>query len=459
MGMKKKRFLIFVVLFLLFTLGFSIKEAESQGTVCCLDADKFCLTVPDGECDLFYPDPIINCENTECEMDGCCLVDCNPMEMRQCGYGNQWVLGDIDCENEYCEIGCCVYTVQDDICTDCCISDVREVECTDLPGGMVASEFHANVLGEDCYGICNRTLFYGNVTGTVFVQGTVTAGITVELDNTTSITDNNGNFSFTDVYAGQRILRATHAGYEPLREEIEVTEFETVYVRLDFLEEADYSPVEGNVTDSVTGLLMKDVVVTLFKDDFVRTAITGDDGSYVIGEVPLNTYTLTGTKPGYHDAEIFPFTITETGVTKIGNLQLDPYLTDCGDGEWDPGEDCGDGPNPGNPDSWPMQCDMYCVNCKCPRTCTDWTGSCAVYEFHCAGDYIEFDWLPHPEDVCTQLDQDYAPGSNAGCCDVIAKTSPDCDEVIRETSQQELQVILEEESCRPCPVWRRHVHL
>jgi protocatechuate 3,4-dioxygenase beta subunit len=162
-------------------------------------------------------------------------------------------------------------------------------------------------------------------------------------------TDADGHYTIDELPVGDYWVMCGFMGYVLAHAQASIAEGETT--TLDFaLEPLTFGVVEGQVTDAVTGLPIAGAHVMMFRSwgdgpggDGERVwlhAITGDDGTYRIDNVPSGDYNLKATAYGYFPSEPVPVTIADGAPIEV-NVELEPLafgslegtITDSATGE------------------------------------------------------------------------------------------------------------------------------
>ena len=144
------------------------------------------------------------------------------------------------------------------------------------------------------------------------------------------MTGEDGTYTFDDVRAGTYMLECGMEGYIPMEYPDPVMVNGDDITGIDFaLQELVFGSISGTVTDAGTGdpLAGVHVVAEMVGDHhFHHDATTGDDGTYMIDELPPGDYTVHA---GMHDyySQDYPDTLTINGDDFTGiDFALEPFV-------------------------------------------------------------------------------------------------------------------------------------
>jgi hypothetical protein len=164
----------------------------------------------------------------------------------------------------------------------------------------------------------------GNIAGTVTdsSSGNPIQGATVTADTGESdTTDANGDYTLSNVSAGDRTVTASAAGYVTQQQQTTVPSdgIATLNFALDPEQTGGTGTIKGTLTDANTGARLGGVLVTT---DTGQAATTNNGGKYTIQNVPEGNRTVTASKSGYVTQQQ-PATVT-AGQTTTVNFALVP---------------------------------------------------------------------------------------------------------------------------------------
>lgn len=143
-------------------------------------------------------------------------------------------------------------------------------------------------------------------------------------------TEEYGIFIFDNVPVGNCVLNVYTGDYDDYSESIEVKVNEDKVVNVVFLFE-EPGVISGSVVDSLTELAISGATVTVILSggstySFDSSADTNESGEFVIGKLPVGTYTLNVFKEGYdeyNDTTPGGIAVTAGGVTDIDEIEID----------------------------------------------------------------------------------------------------------------------------------------
>jgi protocatechuate 3,4-dioxygenase beta subunit len=145
-------------------------------------------------------------------------------------------------------------------------------------------------------------------------------------------TDADGNYIIEELPVGDYLVMCGTLGYVLAHAETSIADGETT--TLDFaLDPMTFGVVEGLVTDAVSGLPIAGAHVMLFRswgdgpegdgDRAWLHAITGEEGTYRIENVPAGDYNARVMAYGYFPAEPIPVTVADGEPVEV-NFELEP---------------------------------------------------------------------------------------------------------------------------------------
>ncbi len=147
------------------------------------------------------------------------------------------------------------------------------------------------------------------VSGSVgIVGGGGLVGVQVELsgpENQMTTTNGQGVYVFNDVIEGNYTIDVSHTGYVPQSHNIVVAGSPVV---VDFLLEAG-TYVEGQVTELESSTPVHGATVMFNHNGEVYSTVSGADGSFELGVLPQQSYTITVEAPNY-ETNVFVDTLT-----------------------------------------------------------------------------------------------------------------------------------------------------
>jgi len=140
---------------------------------------------------------------------------------------------------------------------------------------------------------------------------------------TQNVTDQNGNFVFSNVLPGDYVVRATATGYLTNSSSVTVTSGETCFVEIWLMPTGNIS---GVISDSDTGMAIEGAKVALI-DDVGRVLVVcaaGLNGSYVFQGVKPGNYTLKAYQRGYNSTispvEVKPYETSYLNFSLVSNM-------------------------------------------------------------------------------------------------------------------------------------------
>jgi len=152
-----------------------------------------------------------------------------------------------------------------------------------------------------------------------------------------AFTDADGNYVIDEIPVGDYMVKCGARGYLLAHGEASIAEGETT--TLDFeLEPRTFGAVEGTVNDAATGLPISGAHVMLLPSwlggfegsgdqdgggGFWLHAVTGEDGTYRIENVPARDYNAKALSYGYFPSDFVPVTVVD-GETAQADFELQP---------------------------------------------------------------------------------------------------------------------------------------
>ena len=131
--------------------------------------------------------------------------------------------------------------------------------------------------------------------------------------------DGDGNTYFNFTAGGDYTVTAYYTGYFGLPEAVSNT------ITITFTHGGS---INGTVSDASTGAALTGATVqALVNDNVIASAVTDDQGEYLIPEVPAGTYTLLARADGYLRSQVTGFVVTAEQAF-VQNFSLSPLLSE-----------------------------------------------------------------------------------------------------------------------------------
>lgn len=158
----------------------------------------------------------------------------------------------------------------------------------------------------------------GNITGKVSDSsgGNAIIGATVSDGTRTSLTDATGSFTLSNIPEGTCNVTAAATGYQSITATFSVVAGVTDKLDFSLTKTVTTGTITGKVTDKSSGFPIAQATVS----DGTRTSLTGEDGSYILNDVPSGTYNVTASATGYEGISII--TLVTAGSTTSVNFAL-----------------------------------------------------------------------------------------------------------------------------------------
>jgi len=134
----------------------------------------------------------------------------------------------------------------------------------------------------------------GTVFGNVTDADTKAAisGVTIKIDNKTTQTDENGNYTITGIQPGNYNLTATKDLYLPYSTSVQILAGTSTSINISLM---SIGQVRGKITDTTTGAGIQNASITIGG----QTSYTNSSGDYYIVNILPGTYSITVSKSGY----------------------------------------------------------------------------------------------------------------------------------------------------------------
>ena len=133
-----------------------------------------------------------------------------------------------------------------------------------------------------------------------------------------------GTFSLDNVPAGSYTLNVYAEGFDNYSQSIEVIFDEDTVVDIVLLS----GGISGSVVDSLSGLAISEATVSAALSGsahiFNSSAVTDDDGFFLIDQLPVGSYDLTVSADTYDDNNISGIAVTTGEINNIGVIKLTP---------------------------------------------------------------------------------------------------------------------------------------
>lgn len=154
---------------------------------------------------------------------------------------------------------------------------------------------------------------------TIVIKGVPLPGATVSTDEYSSVTDGNGNFLISEIPEGTYNVTASKEGYESLTlSNLEVVAGETTLAYFQLAPLADKGEISGKISDKDTGEAIPNVKVTVEGNGINEVTYSLSTGTFAIGNLDPDTYTIKFEKNGYKtlesSIEVDPGVITNVSV-------------------------------------------------------------------------------------------------------------------------------------------------
>ncbi len=304
-------FLLFVVMFVLFSIGV-FAEVEGcylfaggsedylcQDNVLESDAEADCLEDEDCDFDSMFISGASCSDYPEVCEEVTCSFDCDTHSMGKCEDLGGAEIEDDEYDN-WCSEGCCSvgsFCEYVDIKYDCVERAIQQgYDQNDIL--MIIDDMDSSSCQTD---ICGVELSSGTIGGYVLdEEGLAIEGATLELSSTlTDISASDGYFFFSSVTPGSYVLRVSATDYSSSSTSVSVSSGGVVEVNVTLGAAGDSYTLSGTVYDD-TSAVVNDVSICFESTAGDETCTSSSsDGSYSVSGLQADDYNIALTKYGY----------------------------------------------------------------------------------------------------------------------------------------------------------------
>lgn len=208
--------------------------------------------------------------------------------------------------------------------------DVTEYNLyADKPNYLTDADVVLPVLGNQSYNVTLR-IIGGTILGTVRSQsGSITGANVTILDPILNFSadalPSDGSYNISGVPGGTHSVTARAPGYSPLTKSVSVTAGGAA--QLNFI----LTPLNGSISGSVNHVATLDplsnATVSVNLTDRTITVQTGDDGHYLIPDLPEGVYEVVASMEGYYSVSLTGIIVTKDNMTQNVNFTLEEKPT------------------------------------------------------------------------------------------------------------------------------------
>jgi len=194
----------------------------------------------------------------------------------------------------------------------------------DKPNYLTDADVVLPVTGNQSYNVTLR-IIGGTILGTVTSQSGFIAGANVSifdpiLDFSTNVSPVDGTYALSGIPAGTHSVTASAPGYSPLPKTVSITAGGAA--QLNFVLIPLNGTVSGFVFHATSLAPLGNATVSVNLTDRTTAVQTGEDGSYLIPDLPEGTYVVVASKEGYHSVSMGDIVVTKDNRTENVNFTL-----------------------------------------------------------------------------------------------------------------------------------------
>ncbi len=182
-------------------------------------------------------------------------------------------------------------------------------------------------------------LGYGSITGVVTDAETsepiAAANVSLLYSRISTTTDDNGNYSFDDVPAGDEVISASKVDYDGASQQIIVVTDETIEVNFELVPSGGGEPgflsISGSVIDSESSAPIADALIILFGEGGRFSAMSNVEGDFSFYDIPAGDYVIST------QAEYYEYVEQEIAVIENETVEVLFEMVYVGGGDPGPG--------------------------------------------------------------------------------------------------------------------------